>query len=238
MTSRRNKASQHTSVVRLSVGKNHRETLRRAVNLDGFTSHRAFVEKLIRDYERRRKTRTRRTDQLPLAVQVALPRDIEALVQKYIDEDAFEVWTTVIHGALYYMRALQMGPDEAREDFTRELRRRLNPLEKSRVVDARFWREMRARMMRRHKLATAAQARGELGNLSLPDELFEFVTAEMLSGRFETPTAVVCAAMRKLDAYVRRNGRLPWSDADEEQCTSGTPRRRGETARRRSLRSP
>jgi hypothetical protein len=35
--------------------------------------------------------------------------------------------STVIHGALFYMRALQMGPDEAREDLTRELRRSSTP---------------------------------------------------------------------------------------------------------------
>jgi hypothetical protein len=225
MTSRRSNASQQSGMVRPSVGKNHRETLRRAVSLDGFTSHRAFVEKLICDYARRRKARTQRADHLPLAVQVALPRDIEALVEKYIDERASEVWTTVIHGALYYMRALQLGPDEAREDFARELRRPLHPREKGRVADARFWRELRTRVKRRHAVAKAAAARGELGNLLLPDELFEFVTVEMLSGRFETPTAVVSAAMRKLDAYVRRKRRLPWGDAGEQQPNSEAPGR-------------
>ena len=46
---------------------------------------------------------------LPFSVEVALPADVEAIIAEHEALDDGSVWTTVIHGALWEMRALAMA---------------------------------------------------------------------------------------------------------------------------------
>ena len=59
-----------------------------------------------------------------------------------------------------------------------------------------FWRNMRARVRRTHKKIEAARARGLVGNLLLPKELFAFIEEETASGRFASATDVVREALK------------------------------------------
>jgi len=162
----------------------------------------ALVEALLRTYERQRDVRPysrKRRDALPLTVPVSLPAEARAIVRKRValdPENSFDA--EVIVSALWRMRSRQMSPDEQRDELTRTLSRSLKS-GRGRLANAKFFQDLRDHAREQVKLIRKAEARGELANFSLPRELFEFVTAEMLSGRHDTPTAVICAALKRCE---------------------------------------
>ncbi len=191
----------------------------RVVEKECFRSRTALVEYLVQRYERERDARPHsRTRQrtLPLTVGVSLPKDAQAVVRRRGALDKNDLGETeVLLSALWHMRESQMSVAERREELERGILQGINS-GPGRLVTPNFWRDLRAGAREHTKRVSAARARGELANLSLPRELFEFVTAEVLSGRHETPTAVVCAALHLSERQAWRHEKA-WNKTVKQQ---------------------
>lgn len=193
--------------------------LDRVVEEECFGSRAALVAYLACAYERQREVRPRRkrrARELPLTVPLALPRDARALVRRRAALDEYGLGENeVVRGALWHMRSSQMSAAEHRDEFKREILQALNSGPGT-PATPKFWRDLERDAREHVKLKRAAERRGELANLSLPRELFEFVNAELLSGRHETPTAVVCAALRLCEHEGWRHEEA-WKEMAREQ---------------------
>src|SRR5690554_5517195 len=126
-------------------------------------------------------------DTLQPSVDVSLPPEAEAFIAKCIaaaerDGDC-EVWTTVIHEALWRMRSDQMTEEELQAEFDEAIEEGLNSGPGT-PVTPQFWKDLRERAEKRHREIEDAQRRGLIGNLLLPKELHTFVTAEVARGAF------------------------------------------------------
>lgn len=134
---------------------------------------------------------------LPLAIDVTLPLEVEDVIAAHVAPEKGEVWTTIIHGALWEMRARAIGGEAARRELEQEI---LVGLESSRgegrEVTPEFWREFKERAAERGDKIRDARSRGLLANLLLPEKLFAFVNEQVASGRFSSPSQVVTEAVR------------------------------------------
>lgn len=135
---------------------------------------------------------------LPLSVDVTLPLEVQDVIAAHVAPEQGEVWTTIIHGALWEMRAREMGREAARRELEQEI---LVGLESSkrgegREVTPEFWREFKERAAERGARIRDARSRGLVGNLLLPEKLFTFVNEQVASGRFSSPSQVVTEAVR------------------------------------------
>jgi Arc/MetJ-type ribon-helix-helix transcriptional regulator len=135
-------------------------------------------------------------DQLPRSVAVDLPADVETLIAAHEAPDEGSVWTTVIHGALWEMRARDMGREAVRRELAEELQATLDS-GSGEEATPEWWKQFRARCEEDHRRIDEAQQEGLLGNLLLPDKLYDFVTAEIAAGRFASATDLVTEAVRK-----------------------------------------
>lgn len=141
-------------------------------------------------------------DQLPLSVDVDLPRDVEALIKAHTAPEQGEVWTTVIHGALWEMRTRRIGLEAARAELEAELVEACASLDGGGIeVTPEWWEKLRARCEEDHRRIEQARAEGLVGNLLLPDELHRFVTDEVAAGRYASASDVVSAAVRVCTWY-------------------------------------
>lgn len=142
---------------------------------------------------------TRRQRELPLSVNVSLPVRCEALIERRLAAaDArgqIESWTTIIHDALWEVRNRGKTKAERRRELEEAILEGINSGPGIPVTPA-FWKNMRARLRRRHKKIEAARAEGLVGNLRLPKELFAFIQEETASGYFASATEVVREALR------------------------------------------
>ncbi|MFI5398985.1 MAG: type II toxin-antitoxin system ParD family antitoxin [Candidatus Binatia bacterium] len=148
---------------------------------------------------------TDRPRALPLSVNVSLPAECEELIQQRVAaaeaRGQVEVWTTVIHDALWQMRNREKSREELRQEIEQAMLDGINSGPAIPVTPA-FCRNMRARARRRHKEIEAARARGLVGNLLLPQELFAFVQDQVVADRFNSPTEVVCEALQSITPAV------------------------------------
>lgn len=142
------------------------------------------------------------TRDLPLALSISLPLEYEEILRERIAtaeaRGEIGVRTTIIHGALWEMRNRGKTRAEIRQELNDAIQEGVDSLNRGegiRVTPA-FWRRMRARVERDVARIKEAQAKGLLGNVLLPKELYEFVTDAIASGRFTSPTEVVCQALR------------------------------------------
>ncbi len=69
------------------------------------------------------------SEHLPKSVEVDLPADVEAIIAAQEASDEGAVWTTVIHGALWEMRARAMGPEAVQRELAEELQAALDSRE-------------------------------------------------------------------------------------------------------------
>jgi len=145
---------------------------------------------------------TDRQRTLPLSVNVSLPAECEDFIQHRVaaaeGRGRVEVWTTVIHDALWQMRNRGKTKAELRHELEEALLEGINSGPGIPVTPA-FWKSMRARGRRQRKKIEAARAQGLVGNLLLPKELFTFIQEETASGRFASATDVVREALKTSD---------------------------------------
>jgi hypothetical protein len=134
------------------------------------------------------------------SVNVELPPDVEAEIVEYEKADEFAVWTVIIHEALYIYRWQFWTKEELDAEFREAIEAGIRSAETAGTIEvtSEFWEEFRKRGERNVKRTHESQAKGELGNLLLPKELYAFILERIESGECRTPTDVVCGAMPHL----------------------------------------
>ena len=135
------------------------------------------------------------SEHLPKSVEVDLPADVEAIIAAQEASDEGAVWTTVIHGALWEMRARAMGPEAVQRELTEELQAALDSGEGVEATPE-WWKKFWTRCEENARRIGEAQKAGLVGNLLLPEKLHDFVTSEVATGRFASATAVVSEAVK------------------------------------------
>lgn len=138
------------------------------------------------------------SDELPKSVEVNLPADAEAIIAAHEAPDEGSVWTTVIHGALWEMRARAMGRDAVNRELRAEIEEALESSRRGESVEVtpEWWAEFWKRCDANHDRIETARKAGLVGNLLLPEKLHAFVTAEVGAGRFASATALVNEALK------------------------------------------
>lgn len=146
-------------------------------------------------------------ESLPLTVNVELPEDVEAIIAAHVAPDGGSVWTTIIHGALWEMRARAMGREAAKRELDEEL---LEALQSGPGEEAtpEWWQRFGAQCEENHRRIEEARQQGLVGNLLLPDKLHGFVTAEVVAGRFASATDLVSEAVRRCSWHWEREDRV------------------------------
>jgi hypothetical protein len=131
------------------------------------------------------------------SVNVELPLDVETELAAYENPAEGAVWTVLIHEALYVYRwqfwsqeALDAEVMEAMEEGLRDAEAGNTTAVTPELFES-FEQACRRDVKHIHEL----QAKGELGNLLLPKELYAFILERIESGDCLTPTDVVCRAM-------------------------------------------
>ena len=152
------------------------------------TSEQIIFEPIYLDEDRRRPT---------WSVNVKLPADVEEELAAYQAEDECSVWTILIHEALYVYRWQFWTKEELDAEIREAIEESIRSAETEGTIEATedFWQELKQRAKQGGKRIHELQVKGELGNLLLPKELYEFVLERLESGECRTPTDVVCAAM-------------------------------------------
>jgi Arc/MetJ-type ribon-helix-helix transcriptional regulator len=142
-------------------------------------------------------------DRLPWwSVNVHLPSEIDQEIRRYVEEDELTSWTLRIHGALYMYRTLFWTREQLRVELESMIEEGIRSAEQDggREATPAFWEELRRKVERDAEQLDQLQAEGKVGNLLLPEELYEFVQERIAAGGCNTPTEVVCAAV----PYLRR----------------------------------
>jgi len=134
------------------------------------------------------------------SVQVELPSEVDAAIRAYLEQDQCSSWTIAIHGALYGYRATLWSQEALRAEFSALVQAGLDDAVAGRTIEVtpEFWENFERRALDSLEKMRGLRAEGRLGNLLLPRELWEFIQGEIASGKFDTPTDIVCAAMRYL----------------------------------------
>jgi Arc/MetJ-type ribon-helix-helix transcriptional regulator len=142
-----------------------------------------------------------RNDRRPRwSVNVTLPTDIDAEIRRYVEEDELTSWTVMIHSALYIYRSQLWTQEELDAEFREAIEESIRSAEEKGTIPVtpQFWRDMKKRCRVNMERIRELRAKGKLGNLLLPKELYEFVLERIDSGECKTPADVVCAAMPAL----------------------------------------
>ncbi len=133
---------------------------------------------------------------LPCSVEVDLPEDVEALIAAHEKPDEGSVRTILIHGALWEMRARAMGQEAVRRELAEEIQAGLES-GPSEEATPEWWQRFRVGCEERSRRLEEARRHGLVGNLLLPEKLYDFVRAEVSAGRFVSATGVVSEAVRR-----------------------------------------
>lgn len=131
------------------------------------------------------------------SVNVDLPPELDDEIKRYVDADEMTSPTLIIHEALYYARAEIWSHEALQNELREKIEHGLRDIEAGNTIDVtpEFWNQLRERSTRSIKTIRELQAQGQVGNLLLPEELYEFVVERIASGAYETPSALVHAAI-------------------------------------------
>lgn len=139
------------------------------------------------------------SESLPCSLEVDLPADVEAIIAAHEAPEEGSTWTTVVHGALWEMRARALGRAAANRELEEELREARESLERGEGVEItpEWWQDLEVRAEQWSRQVNEARAQGRIGNLLVPEKLHAFVRAEIATGRFASATDVVSEAVRR-----------------------------------------
>ncbi len=141
------------------------------------------------------------------SVQVNLPEDVDEFIAAREDLDSGEIWTTIIHGALWQTRLLAMDKVEQRMDLVSELYPSLQDVDKGEFITLEEFRAtFHDRLRERMELLKGIKR----GNLPLPERLYLFVLEQIDSGLFNTPSDFVAAAVRSPNDAARQTVAGRW----------------------------
>jgi putative addiction module CopG family antidote len=131
-------------------------------------------------------------------VQVVLPPDLERFVAAKVASGEYPVPALVIHAALQELRARGMTKTDRRAELEADI---VKGLESGPGIEASdgFWEHRRRTIRTQAPQARIARTR----ELPLPRKLNEFIDEQITSGRHQTPTEVICEALRLLDKPFR-----------------------------------
>ena len=132
------------------------------------------------------------------SVNVELPNEVAAEYDWYAAQ-AEGVRTIEIHGALYLYRNSEMTPEECRNEFKALIHAGIDSGPGIEVTDE-FWEQFKRDAEARHQKLLRLEEEGKLGNLRLPEELYEFISKKIRDGVHASPTDVVVAALPYLRA--------------------------------------
>lgn len=140
---------------------------------------------------------------LVFSVNVILPINVDAEIRRYVEEDQWTSWTVMIHTALYAFRAHVWTKEQLDAEFREMIEEGIRSADKGESVEAtpQFWENLEQTAEQHVKMIRKLEAEGKIGNLSLPEELYEFVKERISAKVCGTPTEVVCAAMPYLREY-------------------------------------
>lgn len=133
-------------------------------------------------------------DRFCFSVDVDLPEDVAAEYDRRAFGHELSSRTVEIHGALYVYRGSEMTVEEREAEFEDIIQRALDsgPLIED---NEEFRRQIRNRCERRWDAIQRLTEDGKLGNLLLPEELYEFVLVKVRTGVHANPTDVIVAAL-------------------------------------------
>ncbi len=138
-------------------------------------------------------------EEMIYSVSVSLPAEAEEELQRHAVQDG-NSWTAEITQALtLYREALKTPPDENERNVAWAMRQmqELCPSPPPKKLTAK----QRERVRRRtEEEITELRAAGEVGNVILPEELYEFVRSKIEAGAFDSPSGVVIASIPFLRA--------------------------------------
>jgi hypothetical protein len=129
------------------------------------------------------------------SIQVEPAGDLREELERYAAEDRIPIETQVRNALTFYRESFMTREDHARETLAFAVRE--------------FCRPRHGKLSRKMRNALASQldeelrnlrAAGSLGNVLLPQELYEFVRSKIASGEFSSPTDLLTAAMPSLRA--------------------------------------
>ena len=128
------------------------------------------------------------------SVNVDLPEAVSAEYQHFANVDGSGSQTINIHGALYLYRASEMTEEEQHQELVAEIKKGLDSGPGT-EVNEQFWIKFKQDCYTRHEKLRELERAGKMGNLSLPEELYNFVVMKIRSGIHKNPTEVVIAAL-------------------------------------------
>ncbi len=134
------------------------------------------------------------------SVNVELPPEAETFIAKRVAaaeaRGEIEVWTLVIHEALWKMRNSRMTREELRAELENEL---VAALDSPALPGEQVMARLRKRLKTLPRKLKEARNQGLIGNLLLPEQLHIFIAEEVARGAFPSPTEVVVEALRRLE---------------------------------------
>jgi hypothetical protein len=129
------------------------------------------------------------------SIQVEHAGNLREELERYSAEDKIPIQTHVRNALTFYRESFMTREDHARDTLEFAVRE--------------FCRPRHEKLSRKTRNALASQlneelrnlrAAGSLGNVLLPQELYEFVIRKLASGEFSSPAALLAAAMPSLRA--------------------------------------
>ena len=128
------------------------------------------------------------------SVDVTLPSDVEQIITERQRRDDGEVWTTIIHAALWETRTRTMSEVELRMDFKADLYPAIQEMERGEgTLVTEQWKRESLQCFKEHW-----ERMQEIphGNLLLPEKLYLFVFELVDGGVFTSTSDAVAAAVR------------------------------------------
>ena len=129
------------------------------------------------------------------SIQVEPAGDVKEELERYVAEDRLPVETQVRNALTFYRESFMTREDHARDNLAFAVRQFCNPRQ------GKLSRKMQNALADRvNKELRHFRAGGSLGNVLVPQELYEFVRSKIASGEFSSPTDLLTAAMPSLRA--------------------------------------
>lgn len=128
---------------------------------------------------------------LVFSVAADLSPDVEQEIQQYADEDRISWESQAENSLMFYRESFMTREDHARENIAWGIRN-FRPPKHRKKRSLKQWKSFVCRV---NEEVSQYRAAGALGNLLLPEELWQFVKLKIEAGAFASPAEVLTAAM-------------------------------------------
>jgi len=129
------------------------------------------------------------------SIQVEPAGDVKEELERYAAEDKIPIETQVRNALTFYRESFMTREDQARDTLALAVREFCRP------GPRKLSRKMQNALVNRvNEELSQFRAAGSLGNVLVPQELYEFGRSKIASGEFSSPTDLLTAAMPSLRA--------------------------------------